>query len=138
MNALGHFSPALALLLLAFFSRVDVARPSWLVLGVSGVLASNLLIGLGRGQRSLPPLAVWGWGVLVYLADFPAGLFLFLAGAVPALPFFLPGGLGWRPGRPGRDFLSRWMPGGLGLGLVLVLVLALLLLEQRGLLPVSG
>ena len=51
VNALGYAVPLLALGLLWVFSRADVARLDYLVVGAIALIAVNLVVGLGAWPK---------------------------------------------------------------------------------------
>ena len=61
INALGYLTPALSMMLLAVFSRVGVARPDYLVIGVVVIITTNFLVnlrGLSREELVSRPSGV--------------------------------------------------------------------------------
>ena len=75
VNMLGYTQPLFALLWLAVFSQVEVARADLVVIGSCAVIVSNLLLNLdpeyrpGRlGFKSLI-LGLWTFGTAIYLRD---------------------------------------------------------------------
>ena len=77
INSLGYATPVLAVSWLFLLSRVDVARPDFLIVGTVAILAANLLINfqaeIRLGFRSLI-VAIWACGTFVHfrseLADY--------------------------------------------------------------------
>ena len=70
INAMIYAKTALSLGLLWAFSMTDIARPDFLIIGVAGITASNVLINFERESRlSFKPLiiALWACGTVVYL-----------------------------------------------------------------------
>ena len=51
VNVLGYLGPVLSLVWLWWFVSVGVVRVDWLVLGVAGVVAGNVLLGVGGWVR---------------------------------------------------------------------------------------
>ena len=72
INAMLYVTPVVALFWLFVFSRVDVARLDFLIIGAAVVIIANLLINFEAeirfGFKSLV-LALWGCGAFVYLRD---------------------------------------------------------------------
>ena len=70
INAFGYFTPALSVLLLAFFLGVDVAEPTYLLIGIAAIIAANLLINFEAehllGFKALV-ISLWTCGTIVFL-----------------------------------------------------------------------
>ena len=69
INSLGYATPLFAVLWLFLLSRVDVARPDYLIVGTVAIIAANLMINfqaeIRLGFRSLI-IAIWTCGTFVY------------------------------------------------------------------------
>ena len=70
VNALGYLTPAISLILLAIFYEINVAKPSYLVIGTAAIVASNLLINFEAerllGFKALV-VSLWVCGTLVFM-----------------------------------------------------------------------
>ena len=78
IGAMIYAIPALSLGWLWAFSKVDIARPDFLIIGAAGIIAANLLINFEAeirfGFKSLI-IALWACGAVVYLRPVDGALF---------------------------------------------------------------
>ena len=77
ISPLSYTTPVLSLLWLRLFSNIDVARPDYVIMGASAIIAVNLVLNINP-ERNLPVervgfkgliLSLWLFGVYVYLRD---------------------------------------------------------------------
>ena len=78
VSSMIYAVPALSLGWLWAFSKVDIARPDFLIIGAAGIIAANLLINFEAeirfGFKSLI-IALWACGAVVYLRPVDGALF---------------------------------------------------------------